>query len=146
MRRYKQDWSRSGTDWWQALVNAVMKLQDPWNRDISWLGENMFASQEGLCSIELDNCSLKSITCTSHPGLLDNYRDSIRHTAAPCAASSQGNARTRAWQYQTHSYSLRCFFSRQSVYDMVNARTRATCVLWCRVLLIRRMNYGALIH
>ena len=44
-------WSR--TDTWQALVNTVMNLRFHKMREISWLAEDLLASQEGLCSLKL---------------------------------------------------------------------------------------------
>ena len=38
---------------WRALVNVVMKLRVPWNAGIYWLTEDLLASQEVLCSMEL---------------------------------------------------------------------------------------------
>ena len=52
----------SGLDWidldedrdrWWALVNAVMNLQVPYLREISWLAADLLASEEGLCSVGL---------------------------------------------------------------------------------------------
>jgi len=42
----------SGRDHWWALVNTIMNLQVPW-KIISWLSKQLFASQEGLCCMEL---------------------------------------------------------------------------------------------
>jgi hypothetical protein len=40
-------------DRWQILVNVVVNLQVLYNARISWLAENLLASQEGFCSMEL---------------------------------------------------------------------------------------------
>ena len=44
------DWDR---DNWRTLVSVAMKLRVPWNAGISWLAEDLLASQEVLCSMEL---------------------------------------------------------------------------------------------
>jgi hypothetical protein len=36
---------------WCTVVNTVMNTQVPYNAANSWLAENIFASQEGLCSV-----------------------------------------------------------------------------------------------
>jgi hypothetical protein len=40
-------------DYWRAVVNTIMKLQIPWKQGISWLAEQLFASQR-LCYLELE--------------------------------------------------------------------------------------------
>jgi hypothetical protein len=40
-------------DGWRAVVNAVMNLGFHKTRGISRLAEDLLASQEGLCSMEL---------------------------------------------------------------------------------------------
>jgi hypothetical protein len=40
-------------DGWQELVNVVINLRVPQNAGISLLDEDLLASQEGLCSMEL---------------------------------------------------------------------------------------------
>jgi hypothetical protein len=54
-----QDWSR----WW-ALVDAVMKFRFPYNREIRSLAEDLLASQQGFCSMELikKHCSIYTDT------------------------------------------------------------------------------------
>jgi hypothetical protein len=47
------NWSGSGFRHVAALVNAVMNLQGLWSAGISWLAENLLASQEGSCYMEL---------------------------------------------------------------------------------------------
>jgi hypothetical protein len=42
-------------DQWQAFENTVMNIQVPLKMEISWLAEQLLASQEGLCSMELVN-------------------------------------------------------------------------------------------
>ena len=42
-------------DGW-ASVNAVVDVRFPCNAGICWLAENLTASQEGLCSVELVRC------------------------------------------------------------------------------------------
>jgi hypothetical protein len=41
-------------DGWLALVNAVMKCGVPKHEGISEIAVNLFASQEGLCTIDKD--------------------------------------------------------------------------------------------
>jgi len=43
------DWSGSGRDMWQYLVNAIMNLRFPQNAGISCLDANRLTSQGGLC-------------------------------------------------------------------------------------------------
>ena len=40
-------------DRWLALVNAVMNIWVPENGEISWLAQDLSASQADLCSMEL---------------------------------------------------------------------------------------------
>ena len=49
-------------DGWQELVNAVMSLQVPQNAGIALLDEEMLASQEGLCAMQLAAKSMDPIT------------------------------------------------------------------------------------
>jgi hypothetical protein len=42
-------------DRWRAFVNAVMKVWASWDGGVSCLAEDLSASQEGLCSMELVN-------------------------------------------------------------------------------------------
>jgi len=50
-------------EWWRAVVNAVMKLRVAKKmRGISWLAEELLASQEGLCFMELWFNKLLNVT------------------------------------------------------------------------------------
>ena len=49
-------------DGWQELVNAVMSLHVPQNEGISLLDEDLLASQEGLCTMQLAAKSIDPIT------------------------------------------------------------------------------------
>jgi hypothetical protein len=51
------DWFSVAQDWdrWRALANAVMNSGVPLMRGISRLAEDLLASQEGLCYMELVN-------------------------------------------------------------------------------------------
>ena len=49
------DWTDVALDMnmWQALVNAVTTFRFLKMREISWLAENLLASKEGICCIDL---------------------------------------------------------------------------------------------
>jgi hypothetical protein len=41
-------------DRWRAVVNVVMNLGVHKMRGVSWLAEDLLASEQGLCSLELE--------------------------------------------------------------------------------------------
>ena len=51
-------------DRWRAVVNAVMNHWVPYNAGISWLAEDLLASQEGLCCMEWVRSYLLLLTNT----------------------------------------------------------------------------------
>jgi len=60
----------------RAVVNTVMNLRVPYNVGISWLAEDLLASQEGLCSMEL-------VTSCTYANLQTDEQLKIRRRVQP---------------------------------------------------------------
>jgi hypothetical protein len=57
-----EKWDAQGSDRWRAFVNAVKKTFGFHKmRGNSWVAEDILASQEGLCSMELEVIFLNTI-------------------------------------------------------------------------------------
>ena len=71
------DWTdlAEDRDRWQAPLNAEMNLWVDKMRGISWLAEDLLASQEGICSTDLVIlCALLTAPCTVHVPSLSNVK------------------------------------------------------------------------
>jgi hypothetical protein len=62
-------------DRWQAPLSAETNLRVYTMRGISWLAEEVLASQEGICSMDLEIlCALLTAPCTVHVPSLSNVK------------------------------------------------------------------------
>jgi hypothetical protein len=76
-------------DRWWVLVNAVMNLRVPYMQGISSVAEELLASQEGLCSMELISfcccscCLHRAETKRDHPftGLVKKFSKNLEATS-----------------------------------------------------------------